>query len=139
MATQYTAGLTTGQVLTAATMNEIGAAWETWTPTYSATVGAFTTITTNLARYARIQKIVVARIDATITAIGTAGGNMQFTIPITAKDARAIGVIREINAVGWMGSIDLVNTTTGQLVFYANQNTSVNTYRYTGTIVYEAA
>jgi len=36
MATQYTAGLTAGQVLTAATMNQIGAAWETWTPALTA-------------------------------------------------------------------------------------------------------
>lgn len=34
MATQWTAGTTSGQVLTAATLNTIGAAWETWTPTF---------------------------------------------------------------------------------------------------------
>ena len=32
MATQWTAGTTAGQILTAATLNTIGAAWETWTP-----------------------------------------------------------------------------------------------------------
>ncbi len=57
MATQYTAGLTT-QVLTSAIMNSIGATWETWTPTVTASAGTITSATVTLARYARIQNIV---------------------------------------------------------------------------------
>ena len=87
MATQYTAGLTTGQVLTAATMNSIGAAWETFTPTWTA-------VTTNpvigngtiLGKYTRIQKLVLAEyfiVAGSTTTFGS--GVFTFSLPITAK------------------------------------------------------
>lgn len=86
MATQYTAGLTTGQVLTAATMNQIGAAQETWTPTWTA-------VTTNPAigngsltgRYFQIQKLVIAEMTLTTGSTTTYGsGRWRFTFPIPA-------------------------------------------------------
>jgi hypothetical protein len=58
MATQYTAGLSAGQILTAATMNSIGAAWEAYTPTLSGWTqgnGVFT------AAYCQINKLIVYR------------------------------------------------------------------------------
>jgi hypothetical protein len=139
MATQWTAGLTDNTTLPAATLNTIGAVWETWTPTYSASSGSFTTITTNVARYALIQKIVIVRIDATVTTLGTASGFMNFTLPITARDARAIGSMREVASIGHNGSIDLLSTTSGAFILYAAGNTAVASYRNTGTIIYEAA
>lgn len=38
MATQWTAGLTSGATLSANTLNTIGAAWETYTPVITASV-----------------------------------------------------------------------------------------------------
>jgi hypothetical protein len=140
MATQYTAGLAQGQKLTAAIMNQIGAAWETWTPTYSASGGgAFTTVTTTIARYAQIQKLVFVNIDATVTTLGTASGFMQFSLPITANRARQMGVFREIAVIGQMGAIDNLNTTTAAFILYAGGNTAVANYRNVGTFIYEAA
>jgi hypothetical protein len=58
MATQYTAGLSAGQILTAATMNSIGAAWEAYTPTLSGWTqgnGYF------ISAYCRINKLVIYR------------------------------------------------------------------------------
>jgi len=54
MATQWTAGTTSGQVLTAATLNTIGAVWETWTPalTASTTNPNLGTTGTSVGRYA---------------------------------------------------------------------------------------
>lgn len=83
MATQYTAGLSAGQILTAATMNSIGAAWETWTPTWTGS-------TTNPAigngfiggTYCRIQKTVIADgyvIAGTTTTYGS--GTYRLSIP----------------------------------------------------------
>lgn len=83
MATQWTAGTTSGQVLTAATLNTIGAAWENWIP-------AWTGSTTNPAigngfiggMYARIQKIVIADgyiIPGTTTTFGS--GTYRISIP----------------------------------------------------------
>lgn len=83
MATQYTAGLTQGQVLTSDIMNQIGAAWETWTPAiYQPGV---LTSTINVARYMRIQKLVIATWWLTITGAGTAGQSFFTSLPITAK------------------------------------------------------
>jgi hypothetical protein len=139
MATQYTAGLVQGQKLTAAIMNQLGAVWEAWTPTYSASSGTFTTVTTNVARYARIQNIIIVRIDATVTTLGTASGFMQFTLPFTAQSSRAIGVMREVAVIGHSGTIDLLTTTQGAFILYAAGNTAVGSYRNSGTLVYEAA
>ena len=85
MATQYTAGLTTGQVLTAATMNSIGAAWETYTPTV--TQGVALTKTIDYAKYCRIQRFVVCHVTLTITSAGTASNTIGVTAPISAANA----------------------------------------------------
>jgi len=80
MATQYTAGLSAGQVLTAATMNSIGAAWETYTPTVKA--GATTLTGTVLyARYARIQKTVWVQVQFQSTSAGAANGIISVSYP----------------------------------------------------------
>ena len=79
MATQYTAGLTAGQVLTAATMNSIGAAYETFTPTWK--FGA-NTITTgfNYGAYYRINKMVVIFAGMSLSS-WTGTGELSLTIP----------------------------------------------------------
>jgi len=86
MATQYTAGLSAGQVLTAATMNSIGAVPEAYTPVWTAT-------TTNPAigngsisgEYFRIQKLVVGSIFILCGSTTTYGsGDYRFSVPITA-------------------------------------------------------
>lgn len=142
MATQYTAGLSSGDVLTAATMNSIGAAWETWTPTITSSAGTLTTVTTNIARYTRIQKLVIAQIDFTITTIGTGTGVPLFTFPITGKSftgGGAIGVYREQANTGLMGNIAFSSTTQGLLYRYDNANHLAANNRYIGTFTYEGA
>ena len=81
MATQYTAGLTTGEILTAATMNSIGAAWESYTPTI--TQGATLTKTIDYAKYTQINKLVVCHITCTITSAGTAANILTVSLPLT--------------------------------------------------------
>ena len=88
MATQYTAGLTTGQVLTAATMNSIGAAAETWTPVI--TQGVNVTYTNIFARYQRIQNTVFVYARLNVTSAGTANVSLTTTIPIAAKNTIGI-------------------------------------------------
>jgi pyruvate kinase len=90
MATQYTAGLTTGQVLTAATMNSIGAAWESYTPTIKQ--GATTvTATINYAKYAQINKIVIVQIALALTSAGAANGIITVTYPSGLTPANSSG------------------------------------------------
>jgi hypothetical protein len=84
MATQYTAGLTTGQVLTAATMNSIGAEAETWTPVV--TQGVNVTYTNIYARYQRIQNIVFVYARLNVTSAGTAGNGVSVSLPFAQKN-----------------------------------------------------
>lgn len=88
MATQYTAGLTTGQVLTAATMNSIGAAWESFTPSWSSS-GTQPAIGNGslTGKYCQIQKLVVAQIRLQIGSTTTIGsGTYRFNYPVTATN-----------------------------------------------------
>ena len=85
MATQYTAGITQGQVWTADIANQIGAAWETWTPTWSST-GTQPVLGNGAiyGRYQRIQKLVMCFIQlspGSTTTFGT--GVYLFTYPVT--------------------------------------------------------
>lgn len=141
MATQYTGGQVTGQVLTAATMNSIGATWETWSPTYSCSTGVMFVVTTNLARYGRIGKLVYGEIDFTITSIGTGAGIPIFSLPITATSTNfvAVGPYRETGITGLTGIVDLESTTTGGMRRYDNGAHLSNGNRYGGSFIYEAA
>ena len=142
MATQFNAGLVAGQILTASTMNSIGASWETWVPTITSSGGAFTTVTTNSARYGRIQKIVVAEIDFTITTGGTAFGTPIFTLPVTASAlgvGGSVGSYREIAATGLIGIVGYKSTTTFELFRYDNANHINTGNRYMASFTYEAA
>jgi hypothetical protein len=97
MATQYTAGLTTGQVLTAATMNSIGAAWESYTPVIK---GGATTVTATIqyAKYVQINKLVIVQMRATVTSAGAVNGSINVSLPtgldvVTPSNQRAIGTV----------------------------------------------
>lgn len=141
MATQYTAGLTTGQVLTAATMNQIGAVWETYTPTVTASSGTFTTLTINSARWARIQKLIWLTLDLSVTAIGTAANELRFTVPtgLTAISAqRTMGYWREVAVSGETGVVQGFSTTNFEMRRYDNGAYLTNGDRYYITIFYEA-
>jgi hypothetical protein len=87
MATQWTAGLTDNTALPAATLNRIGAAWESWTPTI--TQGATLTKTVGYAKYTQINKLVVAHMICTITSAGTGGSTFSCSLPIAAASADA--------------------------------------------------
>jgi hypothetical protein len=141
MATQYTGGLTTGQVLTAATMNSIGATWETWTPTITAQTGSFTTVTVDSARYGRINKLVYCQLVFTITAVGTGVGVPIFTLPVTGTTAffLAMGSYREIANTGVIGIVSQESTTTGAMRQYNNAASIAAGAKFASSFFYEAA
>ncbi|CAB4167424.1 hypothetical protein UFOVP1663_21 [uncultured Caudovirales phage] len=87
MATQWTAGTTSGQVLTAATLNTIGAAWVDYTPTLTQSA----TVTKNItnARYCQIQKTVFVQVYLIGTSAGTAGNILKIGLPIAARAANS--------------------------------------------------
>jgi hypothetical protein len=143
MATQYTAGITQGQVWTAAIANQIGAVWETWTPTFTPTSGTITTASLTRARYAQIQKIVFARLDYVVTTAGTAAGAfLDFTLPITAASYSTGGILgigRESGVTGNTLNCILINTTTARLTTYVNGGVVQSGYGYSLILTYEAA
>jgi len=118
MATQYTAGLTAGDTLTAATMNSIGAAWQTYTPAWTGT-------TTNPAIgngtiqgiYAQIQKIVFVLVNILPGSTTTYGsGTYGFSVPITRSANAYMGGVAQIldasaGFINYMGPGQWASTT----------------------------
>jgi len=125
MATQYTAGLTSGQVLTAATMNSIGAAWETYTPSFTnATVGNGTVS----AAYTQINKLVVGRVSFTLGSTSAVSNYVVVTVPIAAKVATYGGTVTYHDAspkAVYQGFFDPSSTTSGIVIGVLN---SAGTY-----------
>jgi hypothetical protein len=83
MATQWTAGTTSGQVLTAATLNTIGAAWVSYTPTL--TQGVTVTKTIAYAKYCQIQKLCIVNLDLNVTSAGTGASAIAIGLPLTTS------------------------------------------------------
>ena len=119
MATQWTAGTTSGQVLTAATLNTIGAAWVDYTPTL--TQGVTVTKTVVQARYCQLQKTVIGQMVLNVTSAGTAGNFVLVGVPLTARATNGMSVFGYIydantnliyNVTGYM------YTTTTMAFFY---------------------
>jgi hypothetical protein len=83
MATQWTAGTTSGQVLTAATLNTIGAVWETYTPTWTSTgVAPAIGNGTISGNWARINKTAFVNIFVVMGSTTTYGnGSYRFSVP----------------------------------------------------------
>ena len=154
MATQYTAGLSSGQVLTAATMNSIGAVWESYVP-------AWTGSTTNPAigngfiegRYCRIQKLVIVNgyiIPGSTTTYGS--GTYRVSLPITALSSNgAMGYATVFDAsAGYIAYSGLATqVTTSTIEFRLGNATGIfsptvpitftNADQLRFTLVYEAA
>jgi len=119
MATQYTAGLSAGEVLTAATMNSIGAVWESYTPTWTGStsnpsVGAGFIE----GRYCRIQTLIIVSGHIIPGAGWSAGsGTYRVSLPINARATNApIGFAGLLDAsasyVGYTGIATRVSATT---------------------------
>lgn len=83
MSTQWTAGTTSGQVLTAATLNTIGAASVSYTPTLTQGVTVSKTIV--VARYFQYQKMVIGQVSLSITSSGTSGSRILIGLPLTSN------------------------------------------------------
>ena len=118
MATQYTAGFAAGQILTAANMNQLGAAWESYTPTVK---GGATTLTGTIlyAKWARIQKTVWVQVAFQSTSAGAANGIISVSYPSgltpANTDVRTIGTfhILDSGTAWYIGSASATNPCQG--------------------------
>lgn len=114
------------------------ATWTTYTPTITAEIGSFTTITTNAAKYTRIGKFCAVNLDFTITAIGTGSGAIYSTLPFNASGNTGVGVGRETNVGGTM-FYGAIFTNVLQLRNYNATSPAVSGGRYPAIYVYEVA
>ena len=155
MATQWTAGTTSGQVLTATKLNTIGAAWETWTPTWTGS-------TTNPAigngfiggSYCRINKTVIADgyiIAGSTTTYGT--GTYRISVPISPMVSTngLVGYATIFDAsagyISYSGVASQVSTTLVEFRLGAASNifaptvpvTMANSDQFRFQIIYQAA
>ena len=130
MATQWTAGTTSGQVLTAATLNTIGAAWETWTPalTASTTNPTLGTGSTATGRYGRINKTVFGNCRIFFGTSGTnAGSGFYFvSLPVTAQ---GVGVVAGSGYVydastGLVRHVSIAIDSTSRVALYLENQTN---------------
>lgn len=141
MATQWTAGLSALTPLPAATLNRIGAEFETWTPNFVPETGAWTTVTLNFARYGRLQKFVFGEVLFAINNFGTGNGAVTFTLPVPARvgNPNALGVGREAALTGQTFNVWRTGASTAAIRFYANASTANGNYTYPFNFFYEAA
>ena len=132
MATQWTAGTTSGQVLTAATLNTIGAAWETYTPTLTASTTNPTLGTGSSAsgKYGRVNKIVCGQGQINFGSSGvSAGSGFYFvSLPITAlASGQVIGQFQFYDSSSgnvYLGTV-ISDTTTRGIMYYGAPSTVV--------------
>lgn len=70
-----------GSVLQASQLNGIGEEWTSYTPTIK---GGATTVTATItyARFARVNKIVIVQVLATVTSTGAVNGAISISLPV---------------------------------------------------------
>ena len=121
MATQYTAGLSAGEVLTAATMNSIGAVWESYTPTWTGSISNPSVGSGFIdGRYCRLQTLIIAT-GYIILGAGWSGGSGTYrvSLPVDALASNStIGYAALLDAsasyAGYFGSAIRQSATTAE-------------------------
>lgn len=151
MATQWTAGTTSGQVLTAATLNTIGATSETFTPTIVGNTSGSVTIGngTLTGTYIRLQKLVVVTYLLTwgSTTTSTTVGLWLFSVPLgNALRGNAAGRILDAGSTYYRvtgqaasNKMLLQATDTGDEVQTTNPMTWATNDNLSATFIYETS
>ena len=103
------------------TAGNIGGAWLTWTANVRPGSGAFSNVTSTQA-YTQIGKTILYSISITLTTINTGGGELYFSLPVTAA-----------TPLGCYGNGRL-DTTGAQLHVRATSTTVASVFRYDGVV-----
>lgn len=94
--------------------------WQAYTPTVTATAGAFTTVSAT-GRYRRIGKTVEFQNTISITNNGTAAAIMRTTLPLQNGAVPYVGFGREVAVSGKGVTVTLAaSATTADIIFYDN-------------------
>jgi hypothetical protein len=110
--------------------------WQTWTPTFTADSGSFTTVTVSRARWSRVNNKVTIELSFTITTVGTAAGAIRFSHPVAPVGTPAVS---GMNATAGLALIGTHNGTVFRLVRYDNANPIVAGNAYNVSFTYEVA
>jgi hypothetical protein len=108
-------------------------AWTSYTPTVTAGTGSFTTVSA-VGAWIRIGRLCVVRQSITITTNGTAGGNIQATLPFNSSND--VGVFREGAATGNCGVVQ-GNGASAVYRTFTNGYPGGSGYTLLGTLSYE--
>jgi hypothetical protein len=108
-------------------------AWTSYTPTVTAGTGSFTTVSA-VGAWIRIGRLCVVRQSITITSNGTAGGNIQATLPFNSSND--VGVFREGAATGNCGVVQ-GNGASAVYRTFTNGYPGGSGYTLLGTLSYE--
>lgn len=87
-----TTQIATTQYVTGAIGNAIPTGWTTFTPTMTAQSGTFTSASA-VGSYFKIGQLVYFRITGTVTTVGSASGQVTFTLPFTANNGTGSGKV----------------------------------------------
>ncbi len=155
MATQWTGGMVSGAVLTAANLNTIGAVSEAYTPTWTSTGTAPAIGNGSLTgMYFRINKLIIARVlwvPGGTTNFGT--GGYRIGLPITSNGSNFIAGYAQFTDGSTFSTYVMVatpiTTTTVQMVWnvggingvwgQANPVPMANGDTMSATFIYESA
>lgn len=146
MATQWTGGLSDNTPLPAATLNRIGAAWETWTPQLWQGANIAQSIT--YAEYTQIQKLVICRAIVFATGAGVATNAIEirnFPISSSANFCGGSFMYLDSGVQFYAGTVIGQSTTSARFYFNGAGNffgaavtIAANDY-IDATFIYEAA
>ena len=108
----------------------------TFVPTVTTSAGTLTTTTVNEAVYTKIGRLVSVAVDISIVNVGTASGQLFFSLPFNQTVQSNVGALRELGATGQMGQIIYQSGTQVSAALYNNGTLIVNGYRIRGTYTY---
>lgn len=112
--------------------------WANWSPTYGAGgSGTFTIVTTSVARYVRIGRLVHCQIDATGTIGGTPNHAISYTLPVSLYGLFVgSGII--VQAGYGAASLSSNSSTAGGAQYYNLSTLTAGSLHFYGSFTYEA-
>jgi len=109
----------------------------TWTPVVTSGSGTITTLGAVSGTYTKIGRLAVVNFSVAITTNGTGGSFISIEVPFTAlANQAAVGVFKEVNVNGGLGSVILNGATSFLLQTSVGLYPGVDGCKLVGTISY---
>lgn len=102
-------------------------AWTGYTPTL--TQSSEVTKTVTYAKYAKVEDLVIAVVDLSVTGSGSSGNDITITLPVTAAASGGVigsGRILDSGTSNYTGAVEMLSATTVCIIGY-NQAAPIGT------------